>query len=129
MEVDGSSPTGTTQSIANVTSWKFIFNDATDAHSRSIFASVELPAHIASIETHDSVWVGSTTLEKFPTMNPNRAEELLRKAGYTQPYEFVTLRQPNVSAPSPHPLFIFGPLGATGYVGVDTVNGKVAPII
>ncbi|MDV6278322.1 hypothetical protein R3Q06_33305 [Rhodococcus erythropolis] len=127
VEVDGSSSAGPTESVLNVTHWEFVFGNS-DSTFGTIIASVDLPRRAVTIKTESGVWVGSTPMPEFPTMSPVDAEKLLRKAGYTQSFKFVTLRQPNVAEPVPYPLFIFGPLDGAGYVGVDTVTDAVVPI-
>jgi hypothetical protein len=129
VEGDGVSPTGPTNDVANVTSWRFVFDDTQDAnHPFTIFAQVDLPSWNATITTHSSVWVGSLQLTQPVTMTPAHAAELLRQAGYDGNFTYVTLRQPIAGGFTPHPLFIFSEVGPTGHVGVDTVTGDVAPI-
>lgn len=126
MEVDGRSPSGKTMSITDVTQWRFDYNATQDGKLIVVFATVNLPSWTASLSVQGGVWVGSDPLTDPVAMSPFKASLLLRIAGYHQPYQFVTYRQPNAGAPTPHPLFIFDQ--ANAYVGVDTVTGKVAPL-
>ncbi len=129
VEGDGMSPSGPTHHIADVTSWRFVFNDTRDAaHPFVVFAQVDLPSWQATLSTTPSVWVGSLQLTKPAAMGPAQAADLLAGAGYHDAYQFVTYRQPIAGGFTQDPLFIFGDVGPTGYVGVDTVTGVVATI-
>ena len=129
VEVDGVAPGGPTTDIADVTSWTYRFNDVKDSE-RTFHASVaaSLDGIIGAPQIKDGVWAGSTTLHPPVTMEPATADHLLKAAGYTGPYTYVTLRQPNAGGFMPHPLYIFDQItpAGRGYVGVDTVAGDVA---
>ncbi len=128
LEIDGVSPTGLVGSVFGVTSWRFDFN-AVNADDREIViqATVDLPSTTASIHVMDGVWSGSAVLTDPVQMSAVHAGVLLRQAGYTQPFRFVTYRQPNQSSFDPHPLYIFDQ-GEHGFIGVDTVTGEVGPL-
>ena len=130
VEGDGQSPSGPTHDIADVTSWRFVLNDTRDAaHPFVIFAQVDLNAGWnATLTTKPSVWVGSNVLTKPTPMTPAQAAQLLQQNGYDGAYQYVTYRQPIAGSFTKDPLFIFGEVGPTGYVGVDTVTGAVATI-
>ena len=57
-------------------------------------------------------------------MDLPQANELKVKAGYTEPYGAVTLRNPLGPTPS-NPYFIFGGDPSKPYIFVDTVTGEV----
>jgi hypothetical protein len=126
MEIDGSSPGGPTTSIFDVTRWRFDFNADTEQTHTVVQATVSLPDTTAVLTTVDDVFVGSLQLTNPVAMSPLRSWILLRAAGYTAPFQFVTYRQPIASGFVPHPLFIYDQ--GSGFVGVDSVTGDVAPI-
>ena len=59
-------------------------------------------------------------------MTPAQAADLLD--GLRRRVPVRDYRQPIAGGFTKDPLFIFGKVGPTGYVGVDTVTGEVAPI-
>ena len=128
LEIDGVSPTGPVSSVFGVTSWRFDFNAVIgDDHRIVVQATVDLPSTTASIHVMDGVWSGSAVLTDPVQMSAVHAGVLLRQAGYTEPFRFVTYRQPIQSGFDPHPLYIFDQ-GEHDFVGVDTITGEVAPL-
>lgn len=128
MEIDGSAPSAPSLSVFDQTRWRFVFNAVSSAGETLVyFATVTLPSPVASVVVVHDLYVGSDPLTKPVQMSPLQAAHLLRKAGFTQPFDLVTYRQPNASGATAHPLFIFSQPGGH-FVGVDTVTGAVAPL-
>lgn len=128
VEIDGSAPSGPSFSVFDQTRWRFVFNAVRSSGDiRVYFATVTLPNTVASVVFVHDLYVGSDPLTKPVQMSPHKAAHLLWKAGYRQPFDLVTYRQPNAGGPTAHPLFIFSQPGGK-YVGVDTVTGVVAPL-
>ncbi|MEV6683448.1 hypothetical protein AB0N09_42370 [Streptomyces erythrochromogenes] len=127
VEIDGKSPDGPTTDITKVTSWTYRVNDTVDSdHIFFISVTADLDGTIGPFNIKNSIWLGSTPFTSVD-MEPKRADELLKAAGYADAYQYVTLRRPNAGGPTPHPLYIFGVEGH-GYVGVDTATGEVKPM-
>ncbi len=72
---------------------------------------------------YPSPWLGDHIIKWPVEMDLNEAQRLKENAGYTEPYAFVTLRQPLYPG-SIHPYFIFSTSGSY-YVFVDTVTKEV----
>jgi len=126
-DVVGSSPSGLTTSIRDVTTWQFNFNDVNGA-GRSIIvrATVFLPSWTATLTTQENATVYSRELFQPVAMSPFLATVLMRIAGYREPFRTVVYAQPiGRSTAYPHPLFIVDQ--GADRIAVDTVTRVVAP--
>ena len=119
--VDGSTPTGPTTRIDDVTTWRIAFLAVTsDRHRVVVTATVHLPSWTASISAERSPVFGLQIAQPV-TMSPFQAALLARIAGYREPYTDVWFHQP----PGLAPRYTF--FGAGEPVTVDTATRAVTP--
>jgi hypothetical protein len=124
-DIVGSSPTGPTTSITDVTRWEFNFNHVTGEGGRvMVRGTVFLPDWTVTLTTFTNTVVYSRELTAPVAISPFKATLLLRTAGYREPFHTVIYSQP-FGQTYPHPIFIVdqGP----DWVQVDTVTRVVKP--
>jgi hypothetical protein len=123
----GTSPSGPTTSIRDVTSWQLNFNDV-DATGKNMIVkgAVLLPYRNVLVTTIRNATVYSRELTQPVGLSPHLATVLVRAAGYREPFRSIFYAQPiGRAAVYPHPLAVVDPGG--DLVGVDTVTREVAP--
>ncbi|MEP6632445.1 MAG: hypothetical protein ABJA89_18380 [Lapillicoccus sp.] len=123
----GTSPSGPTTSIRDVTAWQLNFNDV-DATGRNMIVrgAVLLPYRTVVVTTIQNATVYSRELTQPVALSPHLATVLVRAAGYREPFRSVFYAQPIGRATAyPHPLAVVDPGG--DLIGVDTVTRAVAP--
>ena len=123
----GTSPSGPTTSIRDVTSWQLNFNDV-DATGRNMIVrgAVLLPYRDVLVTTIQNATVYSRELTQPVGLSPHLATVLVRAAGYREPFHPIFYAQPiGRAAAYPHPLAVLDPGG--DLIGVDTVTREVAP--
>ena len=126
-DIVGTTSSGTTTSIRDVTRWQLNYNDV-DSTGRQMIVrgSVLLPSWTALITTVQNATVYSRELTEPVKMSPFQATILMRIAGYREPFHTVVYAQPiGRLAVYPHPLFIVDQ--GADRIAVDTVTGVVAP--
>lgn len=124
-DIVGSSPTGPTTSITDVTTWQFNFNDVSgDSDHILVRATVFLPDWTATITVLRNTVLYSQQLTEPVAISPFKATLLIRIAGYRKPFRTVIYAQP-VGPSYRHPLFIVDQ--GADLVAVDTVTRVVAP--
>lgn len=124
-DIVGTSPTGPTRSITDVTRWEFNFNHVTGEGGRvMVRATVFLPDWTVTLTTYPNTVVYSQELTAPAAMSPFKATLLLRTAGYREPFQTVIYAQPFGRA-YPNPIFIVDQ--GADWVQVDTVTGIVKP--
>lgn len=122
LEADGSTRGGKpVSSAAGVISWRFVFQGTPG----SKFASATLsygpaPKKFGKVIGVKQPFLEDVPIPRAPTMTLAQAVTRLRKAGYRQGFNGVTLRNP-LGPTRSNPLYIFG----VSFVAVNTVTGKV----
>ena len=123
-EADGSTRGGKpVSSAAGIISWRFVFQGTPGLK----FASATLsygpaPKKFGKVIGVNQPFLEDVPIPRAPTMTLAQAVTRLRKAGYRQGFNGVTLRNP-LSPTRSNPLYIFGV--SSKFVAVDTVTGKV----
>lgn len=120
-EAEGTVSTGTTTDPNKVDRLKVVFAVGQEG-------TVEITStswgEFASPVYYDSP-IGDCYAIIWPVpMDLPKANALKEQAGYTDPFENVTLRWP-MDPQDVHPLFIFGTNPSVPYIFVDVVTGKV----
>ncbi len=126
-DIVGTSPSGPTTSIRDVTSWQLNVNGV-DATGRNIIVrgAVLLPYRTVLVTTIQNATVYSRELTQPVALSPHLATVMVRAAGYRAPFHSVFYAQPIGRATAyPHPLAVVDPGG--DLIGVDTVTREVAP--
>jgi hypothetical protein len=124
-EADGSTRGGKpVSSAAGVISWRFVFQGTPG----SKFASATLsygpaPKKFGKVVGVKQPFLEDVPIPRAPTMTLAQAVVRLRKAGYRQGFNGVTLRNP-LGPTRSNPLYIFSV--SSKFVAVDTVTGKVS---
>ncbi len=126
----GTSPSGPTTSVTDVTRWDFLFNDVIGGTDHIIVkASLLLPSWTALVFVQHNAGVYAKTLAGPVAMSPFQATLRRRLAGYQEPFTKMVYAQPYplmAPHPFPNPVFIFYS-GADPTTTVDTVTRVVEP--
>jgi hypothetical protein len=129
LEVDGTTSGGkVVTSAAEVSAWRFVFDNQ---GSRSAYASATVTYKAGSgfgkVVGNRSPFLEDIQIRQAPKMTLTQAVARLGRAGHTEGFSAVTLRNPLGPTPNSKPLYIFT-MANGSFVAVDTVSGKVAPI-
>ncbi|WP_438489956.1 hypothetical protein [Streptomyces sp. S186] len=121
MVADGSSPSGKTQDMSQVTDWRLVYN-TNDGASRikSIELHATLEGEIDQPVYHTSSWAGVMPITDQAGLTPDEAYTVLQDAGHGDAYQYVSLVKPLVARP--HLQYHFSNIrgGCDGYaVNVD----------
>ncbi|PNE36989.1 hypothetical protein [Streptomyces noursei] len=121
MVADGSSPSGKTQDMSQVTDWRLVYNTG-DGTSRikSIELHATLEGEIDQPIYHTSSWAGVMPINGQAGLTPDEAYGILQDAGLGDAYQYVSLVKPLVARP--HLQYHFSNIrgGCDGYaVNVD----------
>ena len=128
MVAEGSSPTGPTSDIADVTDWRLVYNTNDDAaRVKSLEIHATLAGQIDAPVYHTSQWGGVVAIPDQVGMSPEQAYRILRDAGHGHPYQYVSLVKPLVAQPRLQYHFSNIPGGCDGY-SVNVDDGYVQPI-
>ncbi|MFI1801232.1 hypothetical protein ACH427_28345 [Streptomyces sp. NPDC020379] len=125
MVAAGDSPSGPTRDMAEVTHWRFVFNNR-DNSSAEI--SGDLDGTLGPVTEHKSRWVGALPVDEEITMTPAQAYDRLVDAGHGDAFRYVSLVKP-MGTPPWHLQYHFSnhPGGCDGYA-VFVGSGGVSPI-
>ena len=113
-------------SAAGVVAWRFVFdNQASQRRIRSatLFYGPP-PKQFGRVTGYVQPFLDDVPIAAAPRMTLTRAVSIVRRAGHRGKFFNVTLRSP-LGPQRLHPFYIFGFAG--GFIGVDTVTGKVRP--
>ncbi|WP_189055991.1 hypothetical protein [Longimycelium tulufanense] len=124
LEVRAKTPGGGVQSIST---WNFVYTAVKDNRQVTVLVDASVGGEVQPFTVVPHPWLGDRVLTMPIGMEPQQADKLLKKAGYTAPYKSVVLRHPLTWPVIENPLFIFNP-GADGFVGVDVKTGEVKPL-
>ncbi|MQY10207.1 hypothetical protein SRB5_03140 [Streptomyces sp. RB5] len=121
MVADGSSPSGKTQDMSQVTDWRLVYN-TNDSTSRikSLELHATLEGEIDQPIYHTSPWGGVLPITAEVGLTPEEAYTILQDAGHGDAYQYVALVKPLVA--QPHLQYHFSNIrgGCDGYaVNVD----------
>lgn len=119
-EGDGISPGGPTTKVQDVNSWRFVFR-AGDGGTAIIRSTVW--GEFGPIQYIPEPWLEDRVIPWPIDMEITKADDLLKQAGYTQPYSSVTLRWPLYPGMN-QPFYIFQVEGV-GFVFVGIYDGSV----
>jgi hypothetical protein len=124
LEADGSTRGGKpVSSAAGVISWRFVFQGTPGSKFGSATLSYgPAPKRFGKVVGVKQPFLEDVPIPRAPTMTLAQAVVRLRKAGYRQGFNGVTLRNP-LGATRSNPLYIFGV--SSKFIAVDTVTGKV----
>ncbi len=126
-DIVGTSPSGPTTSITDVTTWRFNDNDVNgEGRHVLIYATVFLPNRKATIIVRQNAVLYSEDLTEPVAMSPFKASLLLRLAGYREPFRTVVYAR-TFGRNYPHPIFIFDQGVGRDLIAVDTITQDVAP--
>ncbi|HEY0080544.1 MAG TPA: hypothetical protein VGB73_18210 [Pyrinomonadaceae bacterium] len=120
-EGDGVSPMGPTTDVRQVSQWRFVFRTA-DGGTAMIRSRTW--GEFYPVEYYSSPWLEDIVIPWPIKMDIVQADQLLKQAGYTQPYGAVTLRWPLYPG-NEQPFYIFG-MGGGMYVFVGVYDGSVS---
>jgi hypothetical protein len=127
LEADGLPSSGQATTAADVNRWRFVFNNQATPGSR--FKTAFLSARngrLGNVRGFRSVFVEDRQIGRVPMSLP-KAIRTLRDAGYTMPFQNVTLRYP-LGPGFTEPLYIFGFDPADPFVGVGVRTGSIVLI-
>jgi hypothetical protein len=119
-EGDGISPGGPTTKVQDVNSWRFVFR-AGDGGTAIIKSTVW--GEFGPIQYIPEPWLEDRVIPWPIDMEITQADDLLKQAGYTQPYSSVTLRWPLYPGMN-QPFYIFQVEGV-GFVFVGIYDRSV----
>ena len=120
-EADGTATKGPTTDPANIDQLRVVFQNVKNSTviiKSSGYDEFGLP------ELIDEPWCEDIAIQWPINMDLVEANELKEKAGYKEPYETVTLRNP-LGPTISNPYFIFGGNSVDQYIFVDTVTREV----
>lgn len=120
-EADGTASGGPTTDPAKIDQLRVVFqnvNNSTVIIKETGYGEFGQPVLIPE------PWLEDVVIKWPVDMDLPKANELKEKAGYTNPYGAVTLRNP-LGPKIGNPYFIFGGNPAQPYIFVDTVTGEV----
>ncbi|MFK0289804.1 hypothetical protein ACIQU6_04825 [Streptomyces sp. NPDC090442] len=121
MVADGSSPSGKTQDMSQVTDWRLVYNTNNSASRiKSLELHATLGGEIDQPIYHTSSWAGVMPITDQAGLTPDEAYSILQDAGHGAAYQYVSLVKPLVARP--HLQFHFSNIrgGCDGYaVNVD----------
>jgi hypothetical protein len=100
MLADGSSPTGPTTDMTQVTDWRLIYN-TNDSRSRikSLEIDANLDGQINQPIYHTLPWGGVLDIRREIGLSPEEAYKVLQAAGHGNAYQYVALVKPLVFNP------------------------------
>ena len=128
MVAEGSSPSGPTTDMAEVTDWRLVYNTNDPASPvKSLEVRATLAGAIDAPTYHGSPWGGVVSIPDQVAMSPEEAYHLLRAAGYGYPFQYVSLVKPLVAQPRLQYHFSNIRGGCDGY-SVTVEDGAVQPI-
>jgi len=122
-EADGIASDGPTKDPAKIDKLRVVFNNeykSTVIIKETAYGEFGEPQLIAE------PWLEDVVINWPVKMDLPKANELKEKAGYTNAYGAVTLRNPLGPKPG-NPYFIFGGDPSKPYIFVDTDTGEVHP--
>ena len=125
LEAVGTTGGPPTKSASGIDQWQFWLNNA-GSLSRFRTAMIRYgppPKAFGRVTGYKSYFGGDRELPKAPAMTLKEAVRRLQKAGYTNAFLNVTLRNPLVAAAT-HPEYIFA-FALHTHVAVDTVTKQV----
>jgi hypothetical protein len=111
-------------SAAGVVGWRFVFDN--QASRRRILSATLFygpsPKRFGRVTGYRQPFLDDVPIGAAPHMTLPRALSIVRRVGHRGKFFNVTLRSP-LGPKRLHPFYIFGFAG--GFIGVDTVTGKV----
>ncbi len=122
---EGDAPGGPTRDMADVTHWRFVFNNRDNS---SVEISGDLDGTLGPITKHGSRWIGALPIDEKVTMTPAQAYDRLQEADHDEAFRYVSLVKPMGTPPwrlQYH--FSHHPGGCDGYA-VFVGSGDVSPI-
>lgn len=120
-EADGTASGGPTTDPAKIDRLRVVFQNEDNS---TVIIKETAYGEFGEPELVHQPWVEDVVIDWPVEMDLPKANELKEKAGYTDPYGAVTLRNPLGPQPG-NPYFIFGGNPARPYIFVDTVTGEV----
>jgi hypothetical protein len=121
MVANGSSPSGKTKDMSQVTDWRLVYNtNDTASRIKSLEVHATLEGEIVGTIYHTSPWGGVLPITGEVGLTPEEAYAILQDAGHTGAYQYVALVKPLVARP--HLQYHFSNIrgGCDGYaVNVD----------
>ena len=119
-EADGVATDGPTTEASGINRLRVVFQNADNT---TVMITEESYGEFGKPILFDSPWLGDVVIEWPIDMDLPKAIELKNKAGYTEAFNTVTLRNP-LGPRRTNPFFIFGNQSGT-FIFVDVVTGAV----
>jgi hypothetical protein len=121
MLADGSSPTGPTRDMDEVTDWVLVYNtNDPGIPVKSLSLYTDLGGDISHVVPHNAPWGGVARIPDQIGLTPDLAYSILDYAGHGDAYEYVSLLKPLVANPHLQYHFSHHRAGCDGYaVNVD----------
>jgi hypothetical protein len=120
-EADGTASGGPTKDPAKIDQLRVVFQNKDNT---TVIIKETGYGEFGQPELIHSPWVEDVVIQWPVKMDLPQANESKEKAGYTEPYGAVTLRNP-LGPTLSNPYFIFGGVPSKPYIFVDTVTGQV----
>lgn len=120
-EADGTASGGPTTDPAKIDHLRVVFQNSDNT---TVIIEETGYGEFGKPKLIDQPWVEDVVIDWPVEMDLPEANKLKEKAGYTEPYGAVTLRNP-LGPTISNPYFIFGGNPSQPYIFVDTVTGKV----
>jgi hypothetical protein len=99
MLADGSSPTGPTRDMDQVTDWRLIYNTNDGGAVKSLELYTTLEGEISHPVFRNQPWGGVVSIPADIGISPDLAYSILQDAGHRDAYQYVSLVKPLIAHP------------------------------